>query len=52
MEFIQDLLIMDGQGKYVWFVLLVFLIVIFLNFYLPYRTIRKIQEENSQASEE
>jgi hypothetical protein len=52
MEFIQNLLIMDGQGKYVWFVLLVFLIVIFLNYYLPYRTIRKIQEENSQSSEE
>ena len=52
MEFIQDLLIMDGQGKYVWFVLLVFLIVIFLNYYLPYRTIRKIQKENSQSREE
>ena len=52
MVFILDLLIMDGQGKYVWFVLLVFLFVIFLNYYLPYRTIRKIQEENSQASEE
>ena len=52
MEFIKDLLLMDGQGTYVWFVLLVFFIVVSLNYYLPYRAIRKIKEESSEASGE
>ena len=52
LEFIRDLFLMDGQGKYVWFVLLIFFIVICFNYYLPYRTIRKIKEENSQHTGE
>ena len=49
MEFIKDLLLMDGQGTYVWFVLLVFVVVVSLNYYLPYRAIRKIKEESSES---
>lgn len=52
MELIQELFLMDGQGKYVWFVLLIFFIIIFFNYYLPYREIKKIQEESSQYNEE
>ena len=52
MEYIKNLLVMDGQGKYVWFVLLVFFIVVSLNYYVPYRAIKKIKEESSESSGE
>ena len=52
MEYIKNLLVMDGQGKYVWFVLLVFFIVVSLNYYLPYRAIKKIKEESSESNGE
>jgi hypothetical protein len=52
MDIIQNLFYMDGQGKYVWFVICFFLVTIFINFYLPNQQIKLIKKEHSQGIKE
>ncbi|MDP6916391.1 MAG: hypothetical protein QF895_00340 [SAR86 cluster bacterium] len=52
MDILQDLFLMDGQGKYVWFVVAFFLITILVNLYLPYKQIKLIKKQHSQTTKE
>ena len=40
---LNNLLLMDGQGLYVWAVLLILIFVIVLNLYLPHKNLKKIK---------
>ena len=42
---LKNLLLMDGQGLFVWFVVFIFIIVILINWYLPYKYMRIIKKE-------
>jgi len=51
-EILQDLLLMDGQGRYVWFVISFFLLIILINLYVPYKQIKLIKHQHSQNTKE
>ena len=40
---LNNLLLMDGQGLYIWAVLLISIFVIVLNLYLPHKNLKKIK---------
>ena len=40
---LNNLLLMDGKGLYVWAVLLILIFVIVLNLYLPHKNLKKIK---------
>jgi len=45
MEQISSIIYMDGNGLYVWSCLLILILIISINFYLPTRRLKKIYEE-------
>ena len=45
MEQISSVIYMDGNGLYVWSCLLVLILIISINIYLPTRRLKKLYEE-------
>ena len=45
MEQISSVIYMDGNGLYVWSCLLILILIVSINFYLPTRRLKKIYEE-------
>lgn len=50
-SFIMNMLIMDGNGVYVWMVIIILIFLLAINMYIPYKNLNKLKLKNSKKRE-